>query len=82
MLYNAQRGTRLRMGAHVDRCYVVIYMVILMALFNFFSHGSQDLYPSFLIKQLNYTTTEQTVTSVIYNVGGKKVSPIFKGWLY
>ncbi|CDS08068.1 Putative Transporter related protein(Fragment) [Lichtheimia ramosa] len=47
----------------------VIYMVILMALFNFFSHGSQDLYPSFLIKQLNYSTTEQTVTSVIYNIG-------------
>lgn len=45
-------------------------MVILMALFNFFSHGSQDLYPSFLIKQLNYSTTEQTVTSVIYNIGG------------
>ncbi|KAI7852021.1 major facilitator superfamily domain-containing protein [Circinella umbellata] len=47
----------------------VIYMVILMAFFNFFSHGSQDLYPSFLLKQLEYTTTEQTVTSVIYNVG-------------
>ncbi|KAG2225283.1 hypothetical protein INT45_001507 [Circinella minor] len=47
----------------------VIYMVILMAFFNFFSHGSQDLYPSFLLKQLEYTTTEQTITSVIYNIG-------------
>ncbi|KAI9258230.1 major facilitator superfamily domain-containing protein [Phascolomyces articulosus] len=47
----------------------VIYMVILMAFFNFFSHGSQDLYPSFLLKQLGYSTTQQTVTSVIYNIG-------------
>ncbi|KAI8149189.1 major facilitator superfamily domain-containing protein [Fennellomyces sp. T-0311] len=47
----------------------VIYMVILMAFFNFFSHGSQDLYPTFLLKQLNYTTTQQTVTSVVYNIG-------------
>ncbi|KAI7881299.1 MFS general substrate transporter [Lichtheimia hyalospora FSU 10163] len=47
----------------------VIYMVILLAFFNFFSHGSQDLYPTFLIKQLGYTTTQQTVTSVIYNIG-------------
>ncbi|KAI9492679.1 major facilitator superfamily domain-containing protein [Zychaea mexicana] len=47
----------------------VIYMVILMAFFNFFSHGSQDLYPTFLLKQLNYTTADQTITSVVYNIG-------------
>lgn len=47
----------------------VIYMIILLAFFNFFSHGSQDLYPTFLTTQLGYTATEQTVTSVIYNIG-------------
>ncbi|KAI7869012.1 major facilitator superfamily domain-containing protein [Spinellus fusiger] len=45
------------------------YMVILMAFMNFLSHGSQDLYPTFLQSQLGYTTTQKTVTSVIYNVG-------------
>ncbi|SAL97275.1 hypothetical protein [Absidia glauca] len=47
----------------------LIYMVIFAAFFNFFSHGSQDLYPTFLMNQLGYTETEKTVTSVIYNIG-------------
>ncbi|CAO0802809.1 unnamed protein product [Mucor circinelloides] len=47
----------------------MIYMVILMAFMNFFSHGSQDLYPTFLLKSLGYTPTQQTVTNVIMNIG-------------
>ncbi|KAI9285586.1 major facilitator superfamily domain-containing protein [Umbelopsis sp. AD052] len=47
----------------------LIYMIVLMSFFNFMSHGSQDLYPSFLTKQLGYSATQQTVTSVIYNIG-------------
>ncbi|KAI8338069.1 major facilitator superfamily domain-containing protein [Chlamydoabsidia padenii] len=47
----------------------LIYMVIFAAFFNFFSHGSQDLYPTFLMNQLNYTETQKTETSVIYNIG-------------
>ncbi|KAI8349679.1 major facilitator superfamily domain-containing protein [Blakeslea trispora] len=47
----------------------LVYMVILMAFMNFFSHGSQDLYPTFLLTQLGYTATEQTVTGVIMNIG-------------
>ncbi|CAO3639275.1 unnamed protein product [Cunninghamella echinulata] len=47
----------------------LIYMVIFAAFFNFFSHGSQDLYPTFLTIQLGYSEQEKTVTSVIYNIG-------------
>ncbi|EIE92441.1 hypothetical protein RO3G_16963 [Rhizopus delemar RA 99-880] len=47
----------------------MIYMVILMAFMNFFSHGSQDLYPTFLLSQMGFTTGQQTVTGVIMNVG-------------
>jgi SHS family lactate transporter-like MFS transporter len=47
----------------------MIYMIILMAFMNFFSHGSQDLYPTFLTTQLGYTNTQMTVTAVIYNIG-------------
>ncbi|KAI9484878.1 major facilitator superfamily domain-containing protein [Zychaea mexicana] len=46
-----------------------IYMIILMAFFNFYAHGSQDLYPTFLRVQLGYTPTEQTATTVIHNIG-------------
>ncbi|KAG1178955.1 hypothetical protein G6F71_001396 [Rhizopus microsporus] len=55
----------------------MIYMVILMAFMNFFSHGSQDLYPTFLLAQLGYTSTEQTVTGVIMNVGAIVGGTIF-----
>lgn len=47
----------------------VIYMIVLMSFLNFSSHGSQDLYPTFLLNQLGYTAAEQTVTSVVYNIG-------------
>ncbi|ORZ15220.1 major facilitator superfamily domain-containing protein [Absidia repens] len=47
----------------------LIYMIIFAAFFNFFSHGSQDLYPTFLTTQLGYSEEEKTVTSVIYNIG-------------
>jgi SHS family lactate transporter-like MFS transporter len=47
----------------------MVYMIILMAFMNFFSHGSQDLYPTFLTAQLGYTTAQQTVTSVVMNIG-------------
>ena len=33
---------------------LVIYMVVLMMCFNLFSHGTQDLYPTFLQKQHNF----------------------------
>ncbi|KAI8149188.1 major facilitator superfamily domain-containing protein [Fennellomyces sp. T-0311] len=46
-----------------------IYMIILMAFFCFLAHGTQDLYPTFLKTQLGYSAEEQTVTSVVYNIG-------------
>ncbi|KAI8142983.1 major facilitator superfamily domain-containing protein [Fennellomyces sp. T-0311] len=46
-----------------------IYMIILMSFFNFYSHGSQDLYPTFLKVQLGYTPAEQSVTTVLHNIG-------------
>ncbi|KAI8061055.1 major facilitator superfamily domain-containing protein [Gongronella butleri] len=47
----------------------LVYMVIFAAFFNFFSHGSQDLYPTFLTTQLGYSESQKTVTAVIYNIG-------------
>ncbi|KAI9492680.1 major facilitator superfamily domain-containing protein [Zychaea mexicana] len=46
-----------------------IYMIILMAFFCFLAHVTQDLYPTFLESQLGHSTMEQTVTSVVYNIG-------------
>jgi len=47
----------------------LVYLVLLMAGFNFMSHGSQDLYPTFLERQLGYSTGKTTVVTVVANIG-------------
>ena len=46
-----------------------LYAVVLMTAFNFFSHGTQDLYPTFL--QVQHHLSPHTVGTIaaIYNVG-------------
>lgn len=47
-----------------------LYMVALMAAFNSFSHGTQDLYPSgFLEKQRQLPLNSVTLIGVVYNLG-------------
>ncbi|PSN70577.1 MFS general substrate transporter [Corynespora cassiicola Philippines] len=48
---------------------LLIYMVLLMAGFNFMSHGSQDLYPTMLSNQYNFSPNAVTVTQVVANLG-------------
>ncbi len=46
-----------------------LYLVVLMTAFNFMSHGSQDIYPTFLQKQVGLTVSGSSVLAIIYNVG-------------
>jgi MFS transporter, SHS family, lactate transporter len=46
-----------------------IYAVFLMTAFNFFSHGTQDLYPTFLQVQHGFSPHEVGLIAVIYNIG-------------
>ncbi|KAL2014500.1 hypothetical protein VTN00DRAFT_2025 [Thermoascus crustaceus] len=48
---------------------MLVYMVLLMTGFNFMSHGSQDLYPTLLKNQFNFSADAITVTQVIANLG-------------
>jgi MFS transporter, SHS family, lactate transporter len=48
---------------------LLIYLVLLMAGFNFMSHGSQDLYPTMLTNEFNFTPNAVTVTQVVANLG-------------
>ncbi|KAK7206080.1 sugar transporter family protein [Myxozyma melibiosi] len=52
-----------------DYWHIMIYLVILMAGFNFMSHGSQDLYPTMLDVQLEFSSDKSTVTMVVANLG-------------
>jgi MFS transporter, SHS family, lactate transporter len=46
-----------------------IYAVVLMTAFNFFSHGTQDIYPTFLQVQHGLSPREVGLIAVVYNIG-------------
>jgi len=46
-----------------------IYAVLLMTGFNFLSHGSQDLYPTYLQQSKNFSAYDSTVATIIGNCG-------------
>jgi SHS family lactate transporter-like MFS transporter len=48
---------------------IALYAVILMTAFNFFSHGSQDAYPTFLQIQHGFDTHRRTTITAIMNIG-------------
>ncbi len=47
----------------------LLYLVLLMACFNAFSHGSQDLYPVFLKAQRHFATRTVATLSIVGNIG-------------
>ena len=46
-----------------------LFMVVLMACFNAFSHGTQDLYPTFLQVQHGFSPRTTGTIAIIYNLG-------------
>jgi len=46
-----------------------VYLVLLMAGFNFMSHGSQDLYPLMIRNEYGFSADAVTVTQVVANLG-------------
>ena len=46
-----------------------LYAVLLMTAFNFFSHGTQDLYPTFLQVEHKYSPATVSIIAVVYNLG-------------
>ncbi|MEG0057196.1 MFS transporter [Hafnia sp.] len=45
-----------------------IYLVLLMAEFNFFSHGTQDMYPAFLKIQHGFDPKTVSIIAISYNI--------------
>ena len=48
---------------------LVVYSVVMMMAFNLFSHGTQDLYPTFLQKQLNLPPATVSWITIVGNLG-------------
>jgi SHS family lactate transporter-like MFS transporter len=56
-----------------------IYAIILMTAFNFFSHGSQDLYPTFLRVQHKFDAHTVSLITITLNIGAI-CGGLFFGW--
>jgi SHS family lactate transporter-like MFS transporter len=48
---------------------IALYLVVLMTALNFFSHGTQDLYPTFLQKQHHFDTHTTGILAAVMNIG-------------
>ncbi|HEX5418387.1 MAG TPA: MFS transporter [Gammaproteobacteria bacterium] len=48
---------------------LALYAIVLMTAFNFFSHGTQDLYPTFMQTQRHFDHGTVSVIAIVYNIG-------------
>ncbi len=69
----AARGTRLS-GQNIwqvirSNLGLFVFSIVLMTAFNFFSHGTQDIYPTFLQVQRHLSPQTVGTIAVIYNIG-------------
>ncbi len=69
--WNATRGTPSHSLLQVilSNWRVALYAVVLMTAFNFFSHGTQDLYPTFLQVQHHLKPHAVGAIAIFYNIG-------------
>jgi SHS family lactate transporter-like MFS transporter len=59
---------------------IFVFLVLLMFAFNSFSHGTQDLYPTFLQKNLQFTPKTVSFIAIVYNVGALLGGIVFGTW--
>src|SRR6185312_1283180 len=66
------RATARREGGTIEvvrsHWQLAIYAIVLMTAFNFYSHGSQDIYPTFLQVQHKLTPHVVGLIAVVYNI--------------
>jgi SHS family lactate transporter-like MFS transporter len=48
---------------------IFLYVIVLMTAFNFFSHGTQDFYPTFLQTQRHLSVHQVSALAIVANVG-------------
>jgi MFS transporter, SHS family, lactate transporter len=57
-----------------------LFLVVLMFAFNSFSHGTQDLYPTFLKINHGFSPGTVSLIAIIYNIGALLGGIIFGAW--
>jgi MFS transporter, SHS family, lactate transporter len=59
---------------------IFLFLVVLMFAFNSFSHGTQDLYPTFLEKNRGFSPGTVGLIGVIYNIGALVGGIVYGAW--
>jgi SHS family lactate transporter-like MFS transporter len=72
-----RRGVRDTMRGHWR---LFAYLIVTMAVFNAFSHGSQDIYPTFLQVQRHFGTELTSVLTIVLNLGALAGGLAFGAW--
>jgi MFS transporter, SHS family, lactate transporter len=57
-----------------------LFLVVLMFAFNSFSHGTQDLYPTFLQKNHSFAPKTVSFVAIVYNIGALLGGITFGTW--
>src|SRR5467141_3396822 len=66
----AQQKPRLKMSIFIrQHGALFIYAALLMTAFNYMSHGTQDLYPTYLEKQRGFGVSAKSMISIVYATG-------------
>src|SRR3989442_2945946 len=66
----AQQKPRPKMSIFVrQHGALFIYAALLMTAFNYMSHGTQDLYPTYLEKQRGFGVSAQSTITIVYAIG-------------
>jgi MFS transporter, SHS family, lactate transporter len=76
--FKAESGHTESVGATLAKHWrLALYAIVLMTAFNFFSHGTQDIYPTFLRDQHHFDAHTAGSIAIIYNIGA-----ILGGWTF
>jgi len=72
------RGRERRLGKDIlSHAGIFAFLVVLMFAFNAFSHGTQDLYPTFLQKNLQFAPKMVSLIVIVYNLGAMAGGIVF-----
>jgi SHS family lactate transporter-like MFS transporter len=80
-----QGQTRAKTERHLSKDVLMfggsfLFLIVLMFAFNSFSHGTQDLYPTFLQKNHGFNPKTVGFIAIIYNIGALLGGVIFGSW--
>ena len=83
--WKAQKTKKLGETGNLFRAFqkqpmLFVYAIVLMASFNFMSHGSQDLYPTFLRVQHGFNPGTVSTLAIIANIGAICGGTLFGGF--